>query len=84
MFALVDCNNFYFSCERAFRPDLEGKPVIVLANNDGCMISRSEEAKQLSLKMAEPAFNKKKFLKEKEIKKIAKERACSVPLGRIF
>lgn len=67
MFALVDCNNFYVSCERIFRPDLEGKPVIVLSNNDGCIISRSEEAKKLGLKMAEPAFYKKKFLKDHNV-----------------
>ncbi len=45
MFALVDCNNFYASCERLFRPDLEGRPIIVLSNNDGCVIARSYEAK---------------------------------------
>jgi DNA polymerase V len=64
MFALVDCNNFYVSCERVFNPALEGKPVIVLSNNDGCIISRSEEAKQLGLKMAEPVFQKIKFIKD--------------------
>ena len=47
MFALADCNNFYASCERVFRPDLQGKPVIVLSNNDGCAIARSNEAKAL-------------------------------------
>ena len=62
MFALVDCNNFYVSCERVFNPRLEGKPVVVLSNNDGCIISRSEEAKTLGLQMAEPAFKKIKFL----------------------
>ena len=45
MFALVDCNNFYASCERAFNPNLQGKPVAILSNNDGCVISRSDEAK---------------------------------------
>jgi len=64
MFALVDCNNFYVSCERVFNPALEGKPVVVLSNNDGCIIARSEEAKQLGLKMAEPVFQKIKFLNE--------------------
>ena len=63
MFALVDCNNFYVSCERVFNPALEGKPVVVLSNNDGCIIARSEEAKQLGLKMAEPVFQKIKFIK---------------------
>ncbi len=64
MFALVDCNNFYVSCERVFNPALEGKPVVVLSNNDGCIIARSEEAKRLGLQMAEPVFKKIKFLKE--------------------
>jgi DNA polymerase V len=67
MFALVDCNNFYVSCERVFNPALEGKPVVVLSNNDGCIISRSEEAKQLGLKMAEPVFQKIRFLNEKGV-----------------
>ena len=58
MFALVDCNNFYVSCERVFNPKLENCPVVVLSNNDGCIIARSEEAKQLGLEMAEPAFKK--------------------------
>lgn len=56
MFALVDCNNFYVSCERLFRPDLNGKPVVVLSNNDGCVISRSNEAKSLGIPMGAPAF----------------------------
>jgi DNA polymerase V len=54
MYALVDCNNFYVSCERVFAPQLEGQPVVVLSNNDGCLISRSQEAKDLGLKMGEP------------------------------
>lgn len=56
MFALVDCNNFYVSCERVFAPHLNNKPVIVLSNNDGCVVSRSQEAKALGIKMGEPAF----------------------------
>lgn len=67
MYALIDANNFYVSCEKVFRPDLDGKPVIVLSNNDGCIISRSDEAKALGLKMAEPAFNKKKFLDDNNV-----------------
>ena len=50
MFALVDCDNCFVSCERIFRPDLEGKPVVVLSNNDGCIVARSSEAKQLGIK----------------------------------
>jgi DNA polymerase V len=56
MIGLVDCNNFYVSCERVFNPSLRGKPVIVLSNNDGCAISRSDEAKQLGIKMGAPSF----------------------------
>ncbi|MFB6317150.1 Y-family DNA polymerase [Saccharicrinis sp. FJH54] len=56
MFALVDCNNFYASCERVFRPDLIGKPVVVLSNNDGCVIARSDEAKKAGIPMGAPAF----------------------------
>jgi len=56
LWALVDCNNFYASCERLFRPDLRGKPIVVLSNNDGCIISRSDEAKALGVEMGAPAF----------------------------
>lgn len=56
IFALVDCNNFYVSCERVFQPHLEGKPVVVLSNNDGCVVSRSQEAKQLGIKMGVAFF----------------------------
>ncbi|HUV27570.1 MAG TPA: hypothetical protein VMW34_09405 [Anaerolineales bacterium] len=49
IFALVDCNNFYVSCERVFNPSLEGRPVVVLSNNDGCIIARSGEAKTLGI-----------------------------------
>ena len=55
-FALVDCNNFYVSCERLFRPDLMHQPVVVLSNNDGCVVSRSNEAKALGVKMGQPWF----------------------------
>jgi len=60
-FAMVDCNNFYVSCERVFQPVLEGKPVVVLSNNDGCVIARSNEAKALGIAMGEPAFKRKAF-----------------------
>ena len=59
MIALVDCNNFYASCERIFRPHLTKKPVAVLSNNDGCVIARSNESKSLGLKMGEPIFKKR-------------------------
>jgi len=67
MFALVDCNNFYASCERVFRPDLVGKPVVVLSNNDGCVIARSEEAKTLGIPMAAPAFQFEETFQRKGI-----------------
>ena len=56
MIALADCNNFYASCERVFQPKLEGKPIVVLSNNDGCIIARSNEAKKLGIPMGAPAF----------------------------
>lgn len=56
VYALVDCNNFFVSCERVFRPDLEGKPVVVLSSNDGCVVARSNEAKALGIPMGAPAF----------------------------
>jgi DNA polymerase V len=59
MFALVDCNNFYVSCERVFNPKLEGKPVVVLSNNDGCIVARSNEVKHLGIKMGTPLFKVK-------------------------
>lgn len=54
--ALVDCNNFYASCERVFNPALRGRPVIVLSNNDGCVIARSNEAKELKIQMGQPVY----------------------------
>jgi DNA polymerase V len=67
MYALVDCNNFYCSCERAFNPKLEGRPVIVLSNNDGCAISRSDEAKALGISMASPVFMMQKLLDQHHV-----------------
>lgn len=60
-FVLVDCNNFFVSCERLFNPKLEGVPVIVLSNNDGCVVARSQEAKKLGIRMGEPYFKIKDF-----------------------
>lgn len=56
IFALVDCNNFYVSCERVFNPQLVEKPIVVLSNNDGCVVARSNEAKALGIGMGVPAF----------------------------
>ena len=60
--ALIDCNNFYASCERIFNPKLIGKPIVVLSNNDGCIIARSKEAKKLGIKMGEPYFKAKNII----------------------
>ena len=67
MFALVDCNNFYVSCERVFNASLEGKPVVVLSNNDGCVIARSNEAKALGIKMGAPFFQNKDLFKKNNV-----------------
>ncbi len=64
MVAIVDCNSFYCSCERVFRPDLENKPVVVLSNNDGCIIARNDEAKALGVGMAGPYFMAKKLIED--------------------
>ncbi|WP_080777574.1 Y-family DNA polymerase [Chryseobacterium phocaeense] len=68
MYALVDCNNFFVSCERTLDPSLEGKPVVVLSNNDGCVVSRSKEAKDLGIPMAAPAFKYKDLFKQHDVK----------------
>lgn len=67
MFALVDVNSFYASCEKVFRPDLAGKPVIVLSNNDGCVIARSSEAKKLGVKMGELYYERHSFYRQNNI-----------------
>ena len=64
MYALADCNNFYASCERVFDPGLEGRPVVVLSNNDGCVIARSQEAKDLGVRMGEPIFKCRQRMKD--------------------
>lgn len=66
-FVHIDCNNFYASCERAFNPSLNGKPIIVLSNNDGCAIARSNEAKALGIKMGVPAFQIEKIIKKNNV-----------------
>ena len=67
MYALVDCNNFYVSCERVFNPILQKKPVVVLSNNDGCIIARSNEAKSLGIPMGAPMFKYKDLLLENNV-----------------
>jgi DNA polymerase V len=67
VFALVDCNNFYASCERVFNPKMNNRPVVVLSNNDGCVIARSQEAKDLGIKMGAPAFMMEKELERNNV-----------------
>ncbi|EMR02080.1 Y-family DNA polymerase [Cesiribacter andamanensis] len=67
MMALVDCNNFYASCERVFDPLLEGQPIVVLSNNDGCVIARSQEAKDLGIKMGTPAFEIRELIEQQGV-----------------
>ena len=67
MYALVDCNNFYASCQRVFEPHLIGKPVVILSNNDGCVIARSNEAKALGIPMGAPAFEYKKLFEQHNV-----------------
>ncbi|PPR38504.1 MAG: DNA polymerase IV 1 [Alphaproteobacteria bacterium MarineAlpha6_Bin4] len=68
MFALADCNSFYASCERVFNPKLKNKPVVVLSNNDGCIVARTNEAKALGIKMGEPLFKAQKTIKKYNVK----------------
>lgn len=67
VFALVDCNNFYASCERLFRPDLIGRPIVVLSNNDGCIVARSAEAKALGIKMGVPFHQIERYLRQQNV-----------------
>ncbi len=67
MIALADCNNFYASCERVFSPALKNKPIIVLSNNDGCVIARSNEAKLIGIRMGEPVFKARKLIIENNV-----------------
>ena len=68
MFGLCDCNNFFVSCERVFNPMLDGMPVVVLSNNDGCVVSRSNEAKALGIKMGQPLYQIRDFIKKHNVK----------------
>ncbi|MDD3321577.1 MAG: Y-family DNA polymerase [Paludibacter sp.] len=67
MYGLIDCNNFYASCERVFNPSLIGKPIVVLSNNDGCVIARSAEAKKLGIPMGEPAYKLKDLIESNQV-----------------
>ena len=67
LFALIDCNNFYVSCERVFNASIQNKPVIVLSNNDSCVVARSTEVKKLGVKMGQPVFQIVELIKEHNI-----------------
>jgi DNA polymerase V len=81
-FALVDCNNFFVSCERVFRPELEGRPVVVLSNNDGVVISRSEEAKALGIGMAVPYFEVRALVAEHRVVALSANHELYVDFSR--
>ena len=82
VFGLIDCNNFYVSCERVFRPDLEGVPVIVLSNNDGCAVARSAEAKALGIKMGDPEFKLRELIRRENIRVFSSNYALYGDLSR--
>ncbi len=71
LFALIDCNNFFVSCLRIFQPQLEGKPVVALSSNDGCVVARSNEARALNIPMGAPAFKWKQFFKDNGVIQIS-------------
>ncbi len=80
--ALVDCNSFYVSCERLFNPSINKKPVVVLSSNDGCIISRSTEAKALGIKMGEPYFKVKEIIKKNNVKTFSSNYALYGDISR--
>ncbi len=80
--ALIDCNNFFVSCERVFAPGLEGRPVVVLSNNDGCVISRSEEAKALGIPMGAPFFEVRSLCLDKDVAVISANHELYVDMSR--
>jgi len=80
--AIIDVNNFYVSCERVFNPKLENKPVVVLSNNDGCAISRSNEAKTLGIKMGTPWFKLKEFAKQENVTALSSNYTLYLDMSR--
>ena len=80
--ALIDCNSFYVSCERLFNPKIQNVPVVVLSNNDGCVISRSTEAKKLGIKMGEPYFKVKALVKKNDVQIFSSNYALYGDLSR--
>jgi len=84
IFALVDINNCYVSCERVFNPSLNNKPVIVLSNNDGCAVARSQEAKDLGIKMGIPLFQLKDLVEQHNITVLSSNYALYAEMSRRF
>src|SRR5882762_11055655 len=82
MIALVDCNNFYASCERVFNPALAEKPIIVLSNNDGCVVARSNEAKALGIAMGVPAFQIRHLIRAHDVQVFSSNYALYGDLSR--
>ncbi|MHC4495312.1 MAG: Y-family DNA polymerase, partial [Planctomycetota bacterium] len=82
IFALVDCNNFYVSCERVFEPSLEGKPVVVLSNNDGCVVSRSNKAKRLGIGMGVAFFEVKDFAEKHGVEALSSNYTLYADMSR--
>ena len=81
IFALVDCNNFYASCEKLFRPDLRDTPILVLSNNDGCVVARSKEAKKIGIKMGVPVFQIKDQIRQHNIQTFSSNYALYADLS---
>lgn len=84
IFALIDINNCYVSCERVFKPHLNNKAVIVLSNNDGCTVARSNEAKKLGIKMGDPLFKIKELIKTHEVTVLSSNCALYAEMSRRF
>src|SRR4030042_3934758 len=82
LIALIDCNNFYVSCERVFNPEYYGKAVVVLSNNDGCIIARSNEAKALGIEMGIPFFKCKEILKRHRVEVLSSNYALYGDMSR--
>ena len=84
VYALVDINNCYVSCERIFNPSLNNKPVIVLSNNDGCAVARSQEAKDLGIKMGVPLFKIKDIVEKHQVQVLSSNYALYAEMSRRF
>mgnify|MGYP000505868271 CR=1 FL=1 len=84
IFALIDVNNCYVSCERVFNPKLEKRPVVVLSNNDGCVVSRSYEAKKLGIRMAVPFFQIEDIIRQHQVQVFSSNYALYAEMSRRF